>query len=248
MTAVLRLDGVAVRFDRTTALAGVDLTVGPGERVALVGASGAGKSTLIGLANGSVTPTAGTVRVLGADPAALSGRALRRLRSRVGTVHQHLELVGQLRVVHNVNAGRLAEWSAGWAAWSLLRPQGVPEALAALDRVDLADRVFDRTERLSGGQRQRVAIARLLVQRPDLVLADEPASALDPVLADRALALLAELARERGGALVAALHDPGLVWRHCDRVVGLAGGRVVLDRPVAALSPADLAGFYGAPA
>jgi phosphonate transport system ATP-binding protein len=188
------------------------------------------------------------VAVLGADPAALSGRALRRLRARVGTVHQHLELVGQLRVVHNVNAGRLPEWSAARAAWSLVRPQGVAEVAAALERVGLADRVFERTERLSGGQRQRVAIARLLVQRPDLVLADEPASALDPVLADRALALLGELALTRGGALVAALHDPALVRRHCDRVVGLAGGRVVLDRPVAALSAADLAGLYGTPA
>ena len=224
----------------------MDLEVGPGERVALVGASGAGKSTLLGVANGSVPPIAGTVRVLGADPAALSGRERRRLRARVGTVHQSLELVGQLRVAHNVNAGRLADWSAARAAWSLVRPQGLPEVLTALERVDLTDRAFERTDRLSGGQRQRVAIARLLVQQPDVVLADEPASALDPVLADRALTLLGELAVARGGALVAALHDPGLVRRHCDRVVGLAEGQVVLDRPVAALSAADLAELYGA--
>jgi phosphonate transport system ATP-binding protein len=193
-----------------------------------------------------VSPTAGTVRVLGADPGALSGRDRRRLLARVGTVHQSLELVGRLRVVHDVNAGRLAHWSAARAAWSLVRPQGLPEALAALARVGLADRVFERTERLSGGQRQRVAIARLLVQQPDLVLADEPASALDPVLADRALALLGEPAHLRGGALVTALHDAGLVRRHCDRVVGLADGRVVLDAPVAALSAADLAELYRA--
>ena len=222
--------------------------MGPGERVALVGPSGAGKSTLLALANGSVPPTSGSVQVQGADPAALSGRPLRRLRARVGTVHQHLELVGRLRVVHDVNAGRLAEWSAAQAAWSLVRPQGLPEVLAALDRVGLADRAFERTERLSGGQQQRVAVARLLVQQPDLVLADEPASALDPVLADRPRTLLGELALAGGGALVAALHDPGRVRRHCDRVVGLVGGRVVLDRPVAALSTADLAELYGAPA
>ncbi len=214
--------------------------MGPGERVALVGASGAGKSTLLAVANGTVPPTSGSVRVLGASPAD------RRVRARVGTVHQALELVGRLRVVHDVNAGRLAQWSAARAAWSLVRPQGLPEVLAALEQVGLADRAFERTERLSGGQRQRVAIARLLVQQPDLVLADEPASALDPVLADRALTLLGEPALARGGALVAALHDPGLVRRHCDRVVGLAEGRVVLDRPVAALSATDLAEFYGA--
>ncbi|MGY1709252.1 phosphonate ABC transporter ATP-binding protein [Geodermatophilus sp. SYSU D00758] len=236
-----------MRFGATTALARVDLTVGPGERVAVVGASGAGKSTLLGVVNGSVPPTAGAVEVLGADPGTLAGRDLRRLRARVGTVHQHLELVGQLRVVHNVNAGRLGAWSPARAAWSLLRPQGVPDVLAALDRVGLADRAFERTERLSGGQRQRVAIARLLVQRPELVLADEPASALDPRLADRALTLLGEPATGRGGALLACLHDPGLALRHCDRVVGLADGRVVLDAPAARLSAADLADFYGAP-
>jgi phosphonate transport system ATP-binding protein len=237
---------VEVRFGGTTALTGIELTVQAGERVAVIGPSGAGKSTLLGLANGSVTPTAGTVQVLGAVPAALRGRALRQLRSRVGTVHQHLELVGQLRVVHNVNAGRLSRWSAGRAAWSLVRPQGLPEVLAALTAVGLADRVFERTDRLSGGQRQRVAVARLLVQRPELVLADEPASALDPVLTDRVLDLLAGVAAEQGGAVVASLHDPALALAHCTRVVGLVAGRVVLDAPTSALSLADLAGVYGA--
>jgi phosphonate transport system ATP-binding protein len=211
--------------------------------VAVVGASGAGKSTLLAVANGSVPPTAGTVEVLGTDPDALRGRALRQLRARVGTVHQHLELVGPLRVVHNVNAGRLSAWPAWRAAWSLLQPQGLPEVLAALEQVQLADRVFERTDRLSGGQRQRVAVARVLVQRPELVLADEPASALDPVLADRTLQLLAGA----GSALVVSLHDPALALRHCTRVVGLAAGRVVLDSATAALSPADLTAFYGAP-
>jgi phosphonate transport system ATP-binding protein len=224
----------------------VDLTVDAGERVAVVGPSGAGKSTLLGLANGSVLPTAGAVQVLGAVPSSLRGRALRQLRARVGTVHQQLELVGQLRVVHNVNAGRLSSWSAGRATWSLVRPQGLPEVLDALTRVELADRVFERTDRLSGGQRQRVAVARLLVQRPELVLADEPASALDPALADRTLGLLAGLATDRGGALIASLHDPALALRHCTRVVGLVAGRVVLDAAASSMSATDLADFYGA--
>ncbi len=238
---------MTVRFGTATALDSVDLTVGPGERVAVVGASGAGKSTLLGVANGAVPPSSGSVEVLGCDPAALRGRELRRLRARVGTVHQHLELVGPLRVVHNVNAGRLGSWPGARAAWSLLRPQGVPEVAAALERVGLADRLFDRADAHSGGQRQRVAVARLLVQEPELVLADEPASALDPVLADRTLALLGEAAG-RGGALVVALHDPALALRHCDRVVGLSAGRVVLDAPAAALTVGDLAAFYGATA
>jgi phosphonate transport system ATP-binding protein len=216
-----------------------------GERIAVVGPSGAGKSTLLGVLNGSVAPTAGSVRVLGVDPAGLRGRALRDLRARTGTMHQHLELVGPLRVVHNVNAGRLASWSPIRAAWSLVQPQGAPEVRAALQRVGLADRIFERTDRLSGGQRQRVALARLLVQRPELVLADEPASALDPALADSALALLTELALTHDGALLACLHDPALALRHCDRVVGLADGQITLDAPAADLTLTELERFYG---
>jgi phosphonate transport system ATP-binding protein len=228
-------------------LDGVTLTVAAGERVAVVGASGAGKSTLLGVLNGTVRPTSGTVSVLGHDLAPLAGPAARRLRARVGTVHQQLDLVGPLRVVHNVNAGRLATWSAWRAARSLVRPAGTARVRTALEQVGLADRMYERTDRLSGGQQQRVALARLLVQRPDLVLADEPASALDPVLADRALELLAGPARDRGGALVASLHDPFLALRHCDRVVGLDSGRVVLDAPASALSPSDLRPLYRIP-
>ncbi|NAZ76812.1 ATP-binding cassette domain-containing protein [Kineococcus sp. T13] len=239
------MEGVRVSFGATRALDGVDLHVATGERIALLGPSGAGKSTLLNVLNGSVTPSAGSVQVLGADPAALPGRAARRLRARVGTVHQHLELVGALRVVHNVNAGRLGSWPAWRAALSLLRPQGVAQVAAALEQVDLLERMYERTERLSGGQRQRVAIARVLVQRPELVLADEPASALDPALAGRALALLSGLAAERGGSLLACLHDPALALAHCTRVLGLVEGRIALDAPAARLTPADLADFYG---
>ena len=234
-----------VRFGGRTALTGVDLEVAAGERVAVVGASGAGKSTLLGVLDGTVTPTAGAVQVHGTDPSTLRGRQLRRLRARTGTVRQHLDLPGPLRVVHNVNAGRLGSWSAARAAWSLLRPQGTADVRAALDRVGLADRMFERTDRLSGGQRQRVAVARLLVQQPELVLADEPASALDPALADTVLSLLGELAVSQGGALIACLHDPALGLRHCDRVVGLDGGRVVLDGPSSQLTVAALERFYG---
>jgi len=236
---------VEVRFGERTALTGVDLEVAAGERVAVVGASGAGKSTLLGVLDGTVTPTAGVVQVHGTDPSTLRGRQLRRLRARTGTVRQHLDLPGPLRVVHNVNAGRLGSWSAARAAWSLLRPQGTADVRAALDRVGLADRMFERTDRLSGGQRQRVAVARLLVQQPELVLADEPASALDPALADTVLSLLGELAVSQGGALIACLHDPSLGLRHCDRVVGLDGGRVVLDGPSSQLTVAALERFYG---
>jgi phosphonate transport system ATP-binding protein len=209
------------------ALRDLTLTVHPGERVAVLGPSGAGKSTLLALANGLVMPTSGDVQVLGVQPATLSARQLRRLRSRIGSVHQHLDLVGPLRVVHNVNAGRLSEWSLPRAAWSLAWPQGVPQVVAALEQVGLADRVFDRTDELSGGQQQRVALARVLLQDPELVLADEPVSSLDPTLAVRVLELLTTVVGSR--TLLASLHNPALAVKFFNRLVGLREGQVVFD-------------------
>jgi putative ABC transport system ATP-binding protein len=155
-------------------------------------------------------------------------------RRRVGFVFQSYNLIESLSVWHNV---LLPQRLAG------VRPDK-RWAREVLNRVGLSGRENDHPGRLSGGQRQRVALARLLVQRPELVLADEPASALDPALADLALGLLGEPSA-RGGALLACLHDPALALRHCDRVVGLTAGRLTLDAPAAALSLVELERFYG---
>ena len=246
MTAVT-LSAVTVRYATAAALDGVSLTIAAGERVAVVGPSGAGKSTLLGVIGGTVAPTAGRVEVLGEDPAAMRGRELRRLRARVGTVHQQLHLVGPMRVVHNVNAGRLADWSLPRALWSLVKPQEVAAVRSALTRVGLADRIGDRTDTLSGGQQQRVALARLLVQDPEVVLGDEPVSALDPVLASDVFALLTALVRERGRTLVVSVHDLALARQHCDRVIGLRAGRVAFDASVAELDRVGTAELYATP-
>jgi phosphonate transport system ATP-binding protein len=238
---VAALHGVSVAYGARVALDDVTLSIRAGERVGLVGPSGAGKSSVLG---GLVRPAAGTVELFGRDPGTLRGAGQRRLRARVGTVHQQLHLVGPLKVVHNVNAGRLARWSAGRALWSLVRPQGVDEVRGALARVGLADRISDRTDTLSGGQQQRVALARLMVQAPDLILADEPVSALDPALSAEVLDVLAELAAEPGRALVVSLHDAGWARRSCDRLVGLVAGRVVFDSPVGAVTDDVLRDLY----
>lgn len=230
------LRNVSVAFGDRRALDGVSLTVRPGERVALVGPSGAGKSTLLGLCNGTVAPTGGRLEVLGTDPARASAGDLRALRARIGAVHQRLNLVGPLRVVHNVNAGRLGRWSRWRALASLVRPLQVDQAREALARVGIAEHLNARTDRLSGGEQQRVALARVLVQDPELVLADEPVSSLDPARAAEVMGLLCGVLDERDGprrTLLVSLHDFDLALRHCDRVVGLRQGRVVLDAPVA---------------
>lgn len=230
----------------TLALREVSLSVAAGERVALLGSSGAGKSTLLAVVNALLSASSGEVQVLGTRLSSLSSLSvgeLRRLRMRIGSMHQHLDLVGPLRVVHNVNAGQLGSWSLPRAAWSLVRPNGVAEATTVLERVGLADRIFDRTDELSGGQLQRVALARVLLQDPDLILADEPVSSLDPALASQVMQLLTDLAGDR--TVLASLHNPELAKLHFDRVVGLSHGEVVFDVDSDALTEEALRALYG---
>ncbi|WP_197677190.1 phosphonate ABC transporter ATP-binding protein [Friedmanniella luteola] len=236
---VVALRAVRVRYGPLLALDDVDLTLVAGERVAVVGPSGAGKSTLLALCTAAVRPTSGTVEVLGQDLTSATPRQLAAVRRRVGALYQRLHLVGRLRVVHNVNAGRLGAWPWWRALLSLVRPLEVAAARQALARTGIEALVDARTDELSGGEQQRVALARLLVQDPELVLADEPVSSLDPARAEEVLRLLGETATGRERTLLVSLHDVDLALRHCDRVVGVRAGRVVFDLPAAAVT-ADL--------
>ena len=227
----VRLSHVSVSYAGQPALTDIDLIIRAGERVALVGPSGAGKSTLLALCAGSLRADAGEVEVLGQPLANLSAGALRDVRRRIGLIHQRLHLVGSLRVVHNVNAGHLGRWSSWRALSSLVRPRQVEMAREALDRTGIAHKLFARTNELSGGEQQRVALARVLVQAPDLVLADEPVSSLDPARADEVMRLLCETVATASRTLVVSLHDFELAVRRCDRVVGVHTGRIRFDLP-----------------
>ncbi|MFQ5894999.1 MAG: phosphonate ABC transporter ATP-binding protein [Nitrospinota bacterium] len=225
LTKVFRAEGGGT-------IAAVDrfsLRVEQGEQVAIVGPSGAGKSTLLRLLNGTLRPTSGRLRLEGKDLGALSGRALRELRRRVGTVHQQQNLVPRLRVVHNVLAGRLGQWPLAKSLFSLLSPREVELALGALERVGIPEKLWERTERLSGGQQQRVAIARVLVQSPAHILADEPVSWMDPPLAEEIVSLLCRVSTEQGATLLASLHSVRLALSHFPRVVGMREGAVLFD-------------------
>ncbi|MCP9952696.1 phosphonate ABC transporter ATP-binding protein [Actinomadura madurae] len=239
---LIRLRGVGRRFGSHEALHDLDLAIHAGERVAVLGTSGAGKSTLLALLNGSLEPTSGSIEIFGADPARLAAPRRRLLQRRIGAVSQDLALIEQVRVLHNVNAGRLGRWSTTRALASLVWPRSLDVVRDALDRVDLGWALHERTERLSGGERQRVAIARLLVQEPELVVADEPVSSLDPVRAAGILDLLATSPTVR--TLVVSLHQPAFAREHCTRVVGLRQGRIVLDHPAADVDDEALDDLY----
>ena len=243
---IFELHRASRKFGAFPALEDINFSIEPGERVALVGSSGAGKSTLIRLLNGALFPTSGEVRVLGQDLARLNPRELRRVQGQVGTIYQQFHLVDNLRVVHNVNAGHLAGWGFAKSLASLVRPREVGTAQAALERVGIAEKLYERTDRLSGGQQQRVAIARVLVQDPKAILADEPISSLDPQISKEIMDLLLDLSRRSGKTLLSSLHAIDFALSHYERIIGLKAGRILFDTRADLVTPDMIAALYQA--
>jgi phosphonate transport system ATP-binding protein len=240
-----RLEHISKVFaDGTVAVDEVTLDIQAGERVAVIGPSGAGKTTLFRLLNATLRPTSGGLWFDEVDLESLSGRRLRHLRRRIGTVYQQHNLVPQLRVIHNVLAGRLGRWSLPKALLSLLSPQERAVALVALEQVGIPEKLYTRTAHLSGGQQQRVAIARALVQDPDVILADEPVSSVDPTLGRTIMALLVQLAEANQKTLLANLHAVAFALDFFPRVIGFRQGRVAFDLPPAAVTETVMADLY----
>ncbi len=240
--AALATRCASVQYGRLAALLPLSLTIRPGERVAVVGPSGAGKTTLLRLLDTSLAPSSGAVDVLGREVAGLAPRALRRLRARIGTVHQQLHLVPQASVMQNVLAGRLGRVSLPRALAALVSRAEAGRIAAVLAQVGIADRLHERVDRLSGGEQQRVAIARALYQDPEIVLADEPVASVDPA---RAVEIGALLGRAFSGrTLVVSTHRLEPLLPVVTRVIGLHEGALAFDLPVAALTLDHLARLY----
>lgn len=241
----LSLSGVGLTHaNGQVALTAIDLQLAPGERVAIIGPSGAGKTSLLRLMATALQPTTGQLTLFGEQPWRLGGRALQRLRARIGLIHQAPPLPARQRVVTAVLAGRLGRWSLGHALLNLLYPVQRQAAADALVRLDLSDKLYTHCDQLSGGQLQRVGIARVLCQGAELILADEPVSAMDPVLAGHTLDVLNDEAGQHGHTLVASLHAVDLALGHFPRVLGLREGRLLFDKPSRDVTAADLEALY----
>ena len=238
---VLAVTGLAKSFSGRAILHGVDFALAPGQSTALIGANGSGKSTLLRCLVRLVEPTSGRVQMLGQDVGSLSPAALRRFRARVGIVWQRHNLVPRLSVLSNVVHGVQARMT-GPRTWAqFLAPAPVrAEAMACLARVGLADRALARIDSLSGGQQQRVAIARMLMQRPEFILADEP----DAKTGQEVMELLLNLVRQDGVSLLVISHRLEHTLAYSDRILGLAQGRIALDRPTAGTDAALLRRFF----
>ena len=228
-----------------TIMSGLDLDIADGTKVAIIGSNGTGKSTLVRMLVRLVEPSSGEIRVLGEDVRNLSAPGLKRLRSRVGFVFQRHNLVTRLSALTNVVHGVQGRMSGPRSWVQALAPREVrAEAMHCLDRVGLADKAMSRVDTLSGGQSQRVAVARMLMQRPELVIADEPDASLDPKSGEEVMATLAALASEQKATLIFVSHRMEHAIRFADRIVGLGGGRVALDKPSQVVSEAELTRFF----
>ena len=229
----------------TRALESITFTVDEPQVVAIIGSSGAGKSTLIRCVNRLVNPTSGRVVLNELDITALGRRELRKARRRMGMIFQEYNLVERLTVMENALSGRLGYVNFWQAYRRTYPPEDVSAAFELLERVGLEGYQDTRADALSGGQRQRVGIARALMQRPELLLVDEPTASLDPKTARQIMRLLVELAHERGTPALVNIHDVALAQAHADRIVGLSGGVVVFDGPPQAVTHQVLTDIYG---
>lgn len=242
----IQLRNVTKQFGEVTALNDINIDFAPQKINVLLGLSGSGKSTLLRHINGLHRPTSGEVVTLGTEVHRAGANKLRKLRREVGMIFQHFHLVESMSVLENVCTGKLG--SLGGPRLGLfMYPKAVKEqAMEQLARVGLADKAFNRADALSGGQMQRVAIARALIQEPKVLLADEPVAALDPVSSATVMNLISNIAKEDNLTVVCSLHQVELALEFSDRIIGLRGGQLVMDRDSHSLSLKEAHEVYSA--
>ena len=227
------------------AINGVDLKVEKGQVMALIGPSGAGKSTLIRCVNRLENPTSGEIWLNGENIVKMRSGKLRRARRNMGMIFQEYALVERLTVMENVLSGRLG-YVGFWRSFLRKFPQSdINAAFGLLEKVGLDTMVNKRADELSGGQRQRVGIARALVQKPDILLVDEPTASLDPKTSRQIMRLITELCEENQLAAIINIHDVALAQMYAERIVGLREGSIVYDGPPDDLKPDVLTEIYG---
>jgi phosphonate transport system ATP-binding protein len=242
MSEFIDVKNIEKVYERKIALSSLSLSVKKGELIALIGPSGAGKTTLLNLLAANLTPDQGEITIDGQLLAEMTDQKKRA--KKIGIIRQQFDLIGELPVIHNVLAGKLSEWGIIKSLLSMLFPQDKGDAIRALTRVGLREKLYERTSALSGGEQQRVALARLLVQSPEIVLADEPVASLDPARAEDILALLVKIASEENQTLIASLHSVEYAKKYFDRLIALQDGQIFFDLPASLVSDAQIASLY----
>ena len=229
----------------TVGLDDVNLTIQGGEFVAIIGRSGAGKSTLLRSVNRMHQITSGTLTVNGTDVSTLSGKSLRRFRRGIGMVFQSFNLVTRTTVIKNVLSACVPDMPFWRVLLGAFRKADKIKALESLDKVGILDKSYIRADQLSGGQQQRLALARTLTQDPQIILADEPVAALDPVTAKQVMQDFVRINQEMGISILLNIHHVELALEYADRIIGIRAGKIVYDGPSANVDKAVLSAIYG---
>lgn len=242
----MQVIGLTKDFSGFTAVRNVSFDVGKAQMIGVIGRSGAGKSTLLRMLNRLTPATSGRVLIDGNDILSLKGAAKRSWQRDCAMIFQQFHLVPRLDVITNVMLGRLNGHGLLKSLLSIFGNEEIERALAALERLGIADQALQRAETLSGGQQQRVAIARALTQQPKMVLADEPIASLDPLSAETVMESLRAIHQRDGLTVICNLHTLDTARAYCDRVIGMRQGQLVFDGLPGELTPETVRSIYGA--
>lgn len=241
-TYIYELHNITKTFGEKKIISSLSINLKRNELVAIIGPSGAGKTTLLNILANVIQPNGGQILL---DQKPIQNYKNSKIYAKkVGIINQQFNLVGKLAVINNVLAGRFNEWNLGKSLLSLIIPQDKKIALNALERVGMKAFTNEKTENLSGGEQQRVAIARILVQNPEIILADEPVSSLDPTRADDILEILTTIAKTEKKSFIAVIHSIGLARKYFDRIIAMKDGMVVFDLPANKVTDDELANLY----
>jgi len=239
---VFTLKNITKTYGNDYALRDFSITINKGELVAIIGPSGAGKTTLMSMLATIINQDSGSMHINGKLSNSFKNR--KELAKEIGIIRQQFDLVTQLPVIHNVLAGRLNQWGLFKSLISLIIPQDKTVATKALERVGIESKIYEKTANLSGGEQQRVALARLLVQKPKVILADEPVSSLDPARSEDVMNLLTKLVIEEDQTLIASLHSVEYARKYFTRIIALRNGEIYFDKPSKEVSQSDLDLLY----
>jgi len=239
---MIEAKNISKHFEGKIALSSLSFSIRQGELVALIGPSGAGKTTLLNSIAGLIPFQNGELLI---DSQPISSYKKGKIfAKKIGVIRQQFDLIGSIAVIHNVLAGRLADWGVLKSLFSLLVPQEKEIARKALERVGLSDKIFEITSTLSGGEQQRVAMARLMIQKPEVILADEPVASLDPARAEDVLAMLIKIVSEQKQTLIASLHSVEYARKYFTRIIALKNGEIFFDLPTDKVTDDLLAELY----
>ena len=241
----MQVQALTKKFGNKTAVDHVNFAADEPQMIGIIGRSGAGKSTLLRMINRLTPATSGSVIIEGRDVLQLSGAAKRAWQRDCAMIFQQFNLVPRLDVITNVMLGRLNGYSTLKSLFNIFGQEQIEQALAALERLGIADQSLQRAETLSGGQQQRVAIARALTQQPKMILADEPIASLDPMSAQIVMESLREIHERDGLPVICNLHTLDTARSYCDRVIGMRDGLLVFDGTPAELTRAEVRDIYG---